>query len=262
MRPSSISRLTSCRLGRNRRLHATSTASPFAAASAASSAVPSSVWASGFSTSTWRPRATAARAWARWRSVGEHTSTASARESSAAVSSPVTSAPSPAIAAASARRPESGSKTAAIVWPSARTLRRWRSPTEPAPTMTKRMRRLDVRPAGAAHGLAAQLRLTGVGMAHGVLAAELGDRPPRQLDDLRVGQLAEIRAHLFPLLAQAQEVLLDHVLVGGPRLPGDGFADEPLVHGELPERRAGVRGGEEEHLGPQADLAAEIDGLA
>src|SRR5260370_8597400 len=90
---------------------------------------------------------------------------------------------------------------------------------DPAPRSTIRITsatRLDVRPRGASYRSLALLGVTGVRVPERVLTAELVDRPPGQLDDLLVGQVAEVRADLLPLLAHAQEVLLHPALLRRP----------------------------------------------
>src|SRR5207247_1690950 len=79
---------------------------------------------------------------------------------------------------------------------------------------------------------------------------------------LLVRQVTEVRADLFALLAEAEEVLLDDVLVGGTLLARDGLPDQPLLERQVPERRPRVRRREEEDLGLEVDLLAELDRLA
>src|SRR5260370_28864094 len=136
---------------------------------------------------------------------------------------------------------------------------------DPAPRSTIRITsatRLDVRPRGASYRSLALLGVTGVRVPERVLTAELAHRPPGELDDLVVGQVAEVRADLLRLLAEPEEVLLDDVLVRGPLLARDGLPDQALLLGELPEGGPGVGRREEEHLGLEADLLAELDRLA
>src|SRR5947207_3042700 len=57
------------------------------------------------------------------------------------------------------------------------------------------------------------LLLAGVGMTHRMLRTEPADGIPGQLHDLLVGQVAEVRPDVFALLAKAQKILLDRVLV-------------------------------------------------
>src|SRR5438034_3014532 len=81
---------------------------------------------------------------------------------------------------------------------------------DPAPITTKRIARatrLDVRPRGAPDRPLALLRIARVGVPERVLAAQLVHGPPGEVDDLLVRQVAEVRADLFPLLAEAEEVL-------------------------------------------------------
>src|SRR5437879_6584553 len=125
-----------------------------------------------------------------------------------------------------------------------------------------RASRLHVRSRGAPHRSLPLLRVASVRVTEFVLSAQLVHGRPGELDDLLVGQVAEIRAHLLALLAQAQEVLLDHGFVGGPLCAGDGFPDEPLLERQIPERRSRIRRREEEHLGLEVDLLAELDRLS
>src|SRR6266566_6600202 len=165
----------------------------------------------------------------------------------------------------SARRASLGSRTATISWPSPRRFLRWRCPMEPTPITTMRIARasrLHVRSRGAPHRSLPLLRVASVRVTELVLSAQLVHGRPGELDDLLVGQVAEIRAHLLALLAQAQEVLLDHGFVGGPLCAGDGFLDEPLLERQIPERRSRIRRREEEHLGLEVDLLAELDRLS
>src|SRR5438445_364982 len=136
---------------------------------------------------------------------------------------------------------------------------------DPAPITTKRIARatrLHVRPRGAPNRALALLRVARGGVTEGVLAAQLVHGPPRELDDLLVRQVAEVRADLFALLAEAEEVLLDDVLVRGPLLARHGLPDEPLLEGQVPERGPRVRRREEEDLGLEVDLLTELDRLA
>src|SRR5438876_10017379 len=126
---------------------------------------------------------------------------------------------------------------------------------DPAPITTKRIARatrLDVRPRGAPDRPLALLRIARVGVPERVLAAQLVHGPPGKVDDLLVRQVAEVRADLFPLLAEAEEVLLDHVLVSRALLARDGLADEPLLQRQVPERGSRV-GRREEDLRVQDD---------
>src|SRR5439155_10031602 len=109
-----------------------------------------------------------------------------------------------------------------------------------------RATRLDVSRRGAPDRPLAFLRIARVGVPERVLAAQLVHGPPGEVDDLLVWQVAEIRADLLPLLAEAEEVLLDHVLVSWALLARDGLADEPLLEGQVPERGSRVRCREEE----------------
>src|SRR5205809_6674066 len=264
MRPSSTSRFTRTRLGRNRRLQPTRTVRPARPASSTSASVPSSVCASGFSTKTCQPRRSAARAWSRWRWVGEQMTAAFASPANASRSPVANRQPPPTSGRISSRRAGSGSRTAATSWPRARRFLRWRWPIEPAPTTTARIARarLDVGAGGAPHRALALLRVARVGMPERVLAAQLVHGPPGEVDDLLVRQVAEVRADLFPLLAEAEEVLLDHVLVSRALLARDGLADEPLLQRQVPERGSRVGRREEEDLGLEVDLLAELDRLA
>src|SRR5437016_6650540 len=99
-------------------------------------------------------------------------------------------------------------------------------------------------------------------MPERVLAAQLVHGPPGEVDDLLVWQVAEIRADLLPLLAEAEEVLLDHVLVSWALLARDGLPDQPLLERQVPERGPRVRRREEEDLRLEVDLLAELDRLA
>src|SRR5437773_1411710 len=133
---------------------------------------------------------------------------------------------------------------------------------DPAPITTNRIARatrLDVRPSGAAHRPFPLLSVARMGVAERVLPAQLVHGPPGELDDLLVRQVTEVRANLFALLAEAEEVLLDDVLVGGTLLARDGLPDQPLLERQVPERRPRVRRREEEDLGLEVDLLAELD---
>src|SRR5213076_989587 len=81
-------------------------------------------------------------------------------------------------------------------------------------------------------------------------------------DDLFVRQVAEVRANLLALLTEAKEILLDEVLVRGPLLARHGLPDEPLLERQIPERGPRIGRREEEDLGPEVDLLAELDRLA
>src|SRR5712691_5278701 len=225
MRPSSTSRFTRTRLGRNRRLQPTRTVRPARPASSTSASVPSRVCASGFSTKTCQPRRSAARAWSRWRWVGEQMMAAFASPANASRSSVANRQP---------------------------------------PTTTARIARarLDVGAGGAPHRALALLRVARVRVTERVLAAQLVHGPPGEVDDLLVRQVAEVRADLFPLLAEAEEVLLDDVLVSRALLTRDGLADEPLLERQVPERGSRVGRREEEDLRLEVDLLAELDRLA
>src|SRR5438552_99740 len=265
MRPSSTSRFTSTRLGRNRRLQPTRTVRPARPASTTSASVPSRVCAKGFSTKTCQPRRSAARAWSRWRWVGEQMTAPSAVDPKALPSSAVVRHCAGTTRRTSARRSSLGSRTATTSWPSARRFFRCRWPMDPAPITTNRIARatrLDVRPSGAAHRPFPLLSVARMGVAERVLPAQLVHGPPGELDDLLVRQVTEVRADLFALLAEAEEVLLDDVLVGGTLLARDGLPDQPLLERQVPERRPRVRRREEEDLGLEVDLLAELDRLA
>src|SRR3989442_741876 len=136
---------------------------------------------------------------------------------------------------------------------------------DPAPITTKRIARaapLDVRPSGTAHRPLPFLSVARMGVAERVLPAQLVHGPPREVDDLLVRQVAEVRADLFALLAETEEVLLDDVLVGRPLLARDGLPDQPLLERQVPERGPRVRRREEEDLGLEVHLLAELDRLA
>src|SRR5437870_271655 len=136
---------------------------------------------------------------------------------------------------------------------------------DPAPITTKRITRatpLDVRPSGTAHRPLPFLRVARVRVTERVLPAELVHGPPREVDDLLVRQVAEVRADLLALLSEAEEVLLDDVLVRGPLLARHGLPDEPLLEGQVPERGPRVGRREEEDLRLEVDLLAELDRLA
>src|SRR5439155_24036602 len=112
-----------------------------------------------------------------------------------------------------------------------------------------RATRLDVSRRGAPDRPLAFLRIARVGVPERVLAAQLVHGPPGEVDDLLVRQVADVRSDLRALLAEAEEVLLDHVLVTGALLARDGRADEPLLQRQVPARGTRVRCREEEDHG-------------
>src|SRR5437660_1270404 len=110
----------------------------------------------------------------------------------------------------SARRASLGSRTATISWPSPRRFLRWRCPMEPTPITTMRIARasrLHVRSRGAPHRSLPLLRVASVRVTEFVLSAQLVHGRPGELDDLLVGQVAEIRAHLLALLQHVRPAL-------------------------------------------------------
>src|SRR5438445_12124677 len=134
-------------------------------------------------------------------------------------SSPVTPHRGAVARRTSARRASLGSRTATISWPSPRRFLRWRCPMEPTPITTMRIARasrLHVRSRGAPHRSLPLLRVASVRVTEFVLSAQLVHGRPGELDDLLVGQDAEIRSLLLDLLSLAQAVLLHSGLLGGP----------------------------------------------